>query len=134
MKSRYIRKKLLNNKTRDLHRIIMEEHLGRKLTRHEIVHHIDGDGYNNDLSNLQLMSLSEHTRLHYKPIPFHGMLTGNAGKKGSANATARLTEEDVKKIKLLINKKISLKSIALAFEVGKTTIADIKDGRSWKHI
>ncbi len=45
------------------HRRIMEEHLGRKLAQNEVVHHIDGDGFNNDISNLKLMTASEHARL-----------------------------------------------------------------------
>ena len=49
-----------------LHRLIMEEHLGRKLTSDEIVHHIDGNKLNNDISNLQVMTRGEHSRLHRK--------------------------------------------------------------------
>ena len=46
------------------HRLIMEEHLGRKLSSDEIVHHIDGDKHNNDILNLTIMSRSEHSRWH----------------------------------------------------------------------
>lgn len=45
-----------------------EEHLGRKLKQNEIVHHIDGDNTNNDISNLQVMSQSEHINLHRKDL------------------------------------------------------------------
>ena len=38
------------------HRFVMEQHLGRKLTSDETVHHIDGDRGNNALSNLELFS------------------------------------------------------------------------------
>ena len=48
------------------HRYVMECHLGRALNKDEIVHHIDGDIYNNDISNLQLLTNSEHTKLHMK--------------------------------------------------------------------
>ncbi len=48
----------------DEHRYIMEQHLGRKLTRYEVVHHINEDKRDNRLENLQLMSLKEHSKVH----------------------------------------------------------------------
>lgn len=53
-----------NPKTDLVHRLVMAKHLGRKLRGDEIVHHIDGNGLNNDLSNLELMSRSEHSKIH----------------------------------------------------------------------
>lgn len=51
-------------KTNRLHRVIMEQHLGRKLKSKEHVHHIDGNKLNNALSNLTILSHSEHMKLH----------------------------------------------------------------------
>ncbi len=48
------------------HRIVMEDYLGRKLKANEYVHHIDGDKLNNNISNLQVMTPSEHSKLHAK--------------------------------------------------------------------
>lgn len=48
------------------HRFLMEQKLGRKLERNEIVHHIDGNKHNNELENLMLLSSSEHAKLHFK--------------------------------------------------------------------
>lgn len=48
------------------HRLIMSNHIGRPLRNDEVVHHIDGNGLNNDISNLQLMTKKEHDSYHAK--------------------------------------------------------------------
>lgn len=47
-----------------VHRKIMENYLGRKLKNNEIVHHKDMNKLNNDISNLEVLTRSEHTKLH----------------------------------------------------------------------
>lgn len=46
------------------HRRVMSKSVGRKLGPHEIVHHIDGNKQNNDISNLIILGKSEHSRIH----------------------------------------------------------------------
>lgn len=49
------------------HRILMEQKIGRRLNKKEIVHHIDGNRYNNHLNNLQLFNNTrEHLNFHRK--------------------------------------------------------------------
>lgn len=49
-----------------IHRIVMEKFLKRKLKRSENIHHIDGDPKNNNISNLIILSNSEHRKLEVK--------------------------------------------------------------------
>lgn len=46
------------------HILIAEEFMGRELREDEVVHHLDFNGLNNDPSNLLVLPLSQHTKLH----------------------------------------------------------------------
>ena len=46
------------------HRLVMEQHLDRKLNRNEVVHHINGNNADNRLANLKLTTFSEDIRQH----------------------------------------------------------------------
>ena len=46
------------------HRFLIEQAIGRELKEGEVVHHIDHDKTNNDITNLVLMTSSEHTTYH----------------------------------------------------------------------
>lgn len=80
---KYKKLKLKDGSTIDEHRHVMQQHLGRKLTCDEIVHHKDGNFRNNNIDNLEIMSKSEHAKLHCSYLNLH---TEEAIKK---NADAR---------------------------------------------
>ena len=46
------------------HRLVVEQHLGRRLNFKEKVHHINGNPSDNRLENLQIVSQSEHAKIH----------------------------------------------------------------------
>lgn len=47
-----------------LHRVVVENKLGRLLSKSEVVHHVDGNKKNNDSSNLKVSSRENHARYH----------------------------------------------------------------------
>lgn len=51
-------------KGRSVHVVAMEQQIGRRLYANEVVHHIDENRSNNDISNLMLMTRAEHAALH----------------------------------------------------------------------
>lgn len=67
MKNPYIQTKVKGVKI-DKHRLIMQLHLGRVLLPTEHVHHINGDKLDNRIENLQLLSQSDHSKLHAPQI------------------------------------------------------------------
>ncbi len=52
-----------NNKR--IHTQIVEKKLGRKIKKSEVIHHRDGNKRNWRPSNLNVMSRSSHSRLHF---------------------------------------------------------------------
>lgn len=86
------------------HRLVMERHLGRKLTPKENVHHIDGDTLNNDPSNLQIVTRSEHMTIHGK------------------DRRRKLSPEDVSLAKTLREQGVSYRAIAERLPVSESTV------------
>lgn len=54
----------INGKMVKEHRMVMEEYLGRKLESWEHIHHINENPSDNRLENLQIVTNSEHGRIH----------------------------------------------------------------------
>jgi hypothetical protein len=58
----------VNGKQIREHRYLMQIHLGRTLESFEQVHHINGDGTDNRIENLMLLTNSEHQKLELSLI------------------------------------------------------------------
>lgn len=69
------------------HRHIMEQYLGRKLSRKEHVHHRDGNKINNSLNNLELVNPSDHARDHISKRAREMGMKGHAVRWGYKEAS-----------------------------------------------
>lgn len=122
---KYYRGLKVNGKKKDYHRYIMEVEIGRELSSQEIVHHIDGDKQNNDISNLMVMPLKEHARLHSSGIPclertkeiLRNLYAGRARYE-----FRKLTDEQVNDVLKMRERGMSLRQIGSAFGVHHTTV------------
>ena len=132
--NKYIGKRVKGVKYQ-VHRIIMEKFLGRKLNRFEVVHHKDGDKSNNIINNLELMSLSKHSKIH----SIGRTMSKSAIEKLRINSQkhrtqAKLTPTNVKKIRKLLKEKMLEKDIAKLHSVHISTISKINKKTTWSWV
>src|SRR5690349_21304657 len=101
---KYKKIKLKDGSTIDEHRLIMQNHLGRKLTFNEVVHHKDGNKRNNSIENLEVLERSSHSRQHMQGV---STLTEEGrtvliAKGRQHRVNAKLTPENVVEIRKLL--------------------------------
>ena len=113
---------VLNGKSRQIHRIIAETFLREPLLN-EVVHHKDHDKLNNHIDNLEWTSRSKNAK---EANQHHG-----SWLKGEANGRSKLTEKDIRDIRLDTNPN---RLIANMYKVSIRTIEYIKSGKTWKHV
>jgi len=123
----------VNGKKIDEHRYIWQAEHG-DIPEGYCIHHIDGDGMNSDVSNLQLVTYSEHNRIHKSwknfgdtPIRF---------KIGNIPPNRQFSNEAVVSIKyIILNRgKLSLRKLSEAISINVNTLKDISCGRWYYNI
>jgi hypothetical protein len=88
--------------------------------------HLDFDRTNNKLDNLQFMTLSQNIE--------RARLAGRV-RNGESHGGSKLVGTDVKRIRKLYSSGVyTQKQLARKFNMGKTTIGDIVNLKTWKHI
>ena len=87
------------------------------------VNHIDGNKLNNNVENLEWVSLSRNVQ--------HQWETGLVNLRGEANPGAVLTSKRVVYIRRLLARGITANTLAVIAGVSPTIIYRIRDGRAW---
>jgi hypothetical protein len=118
----------------DEHRKIMEDYLGRKLKRNEVVHHKDGNKNNNKLDNLEVMSLSKHSKMHQSGVK-RSIETKKKISEANRNRiynNRNKTEQDIINIVLKYKEKHNFRYVDRYFGFSNKTTRDIIKGLSYK--
>lgn len=134
----YIAKKIDGERI-DEHRYIMEQFLGRKLDRYEVVHHKNGDKRDNRIENLEVMPLAEHTRKHLKGKPLSEehrkkLSESNLGQK-SPNRT--LSDEAIRAIRsnyIPFDKEYGSRALGRKYGISHVQILKILNRKIYKDV
>jgi hypothetical protein len=112
-------------KTASVHRLVALAFLENPLNL-ECVNHKDGNKLNNDISNLEWISIADNTRHAHKTRL-------NPSKKGENNPKSKLTEKQVIELRHLYStKKYKTKFLSEKFNL--KNIHDIINYKTWSHI
>lgn len=111
-------------KTRKVHQLVLEAFVGPK-PHGAVCRHLDGNRTNNCLANLAWGTAAENSADAIK----HGTLA-----HGLSNFQTKLTEADVRLIRMVLRTGVPMTRLALIHGVSDQTIRNVKMGLTWRHV
>ncbi len=105
-----------------IHRLVAITYISN-VTNKPCVNHKDSDTFNNDVNNLEWCTHLENLK--------HSLNCGNF-KTGSKHPNSKLNNEEIKKMRILLNNGISCSKIAKIYKVSRSTVDRIKHGKRYK--
>lgn len=113
----------MNNKLVSIHRLVGELFIPNPNNKKEI-NHIDGNKHNNKVENLEWVTPKEN--IHHK---IHSL---DKEHRGSKNGMAKLTLEQVDKIKVLYKAGYTQKRLGEMFGITQGKISKVVNGKSYQ--
>jgi hypothetical protein len=95
------------------------------------INHKNGVKHDNRLDNLEIVTQSENTKHAFRVLKVAPNVNPNPG---SRNGRAILTEDDIPKIRNLLQSGVSQTEAGRIFGVHQTVIGRIALGKIWRHV
>jgi len=95
------------------------------------MNHKNGIKTDNRLANLEVVTCSEN---NYHRFGVLGVKPANNPNPGSKNGRAKLTENDIPKIREMLKSGMTQTAIAKLYGVNQTQISLITLGKGWRHV
>lgn len=111
----------MDRKKRMIHRVVSEAFIGPIPAGMEVAH-INGNSHDNRAANLQYVSHIENERMKVR----HG-----TSGRGEGNAQAKLSVDDVTRIRSVPVRRGTAKELATRFGVSESTVSMIRAGKRW---
>lgn len=112
------------------HRLVAQHYIPNPQNKPN-VNHINGNKQDNRVENLEWCTPSENNKHAVEIGCFKDVFQD---RKGTKNDNCKLTEDDVKKIRSLLDLGVYQYEIAVIFGVGQAHISRIKRGKLWSHL